>query len=426
MTSSELMNRRRALALLGGSATALGIAPISMAQTSARVVIVGGGFGGASAAMTLKTLLPNLSVTLVEPNPIFTACPFSNLVIAGLRDLSEQQFTYDGLKSAGIEIAQTTAETVDPYKKTVTLSSGSILSYDRLILSPGIDFRWGALEGYTEDTPAMLPHAWKAGDQTLLLRDQLQAMPENGLVVMTVPAAPFRCPPGPYERASLIANFLKTYKPQAKLLVLDSNERFSKMPLFQEAWAAEYPEHLEWRAASNDGRVSRVDASRKTVFTDFEDIQADVINVIPPQKAGKIADAAGVSDATGWCPINALAFESSLVSGIHVIGDATIATPMPKSAFSANLQAKICAIGIAQILSDRAPSTTTLANTCYSFIDDDHAISVVGVYTNLDGKLASVEGAGGISPMSADTDIRAQEAEQARSWFTTITREAFG
>lgn len=420
------ISRRDALLLIGGTASAIGIAPYSIAQTSARVVIVGGGFGGASAAMTLKRLMPNLSVTLVEPNPVFTACPFSNLVIGGMRDISDQQFGYDGLKSAGVDVAQTKALSVDAEIKQVALETGALLSYDRLILSPGIDFRWGALEGYDQAAPKTLPHAWKAGAQTLLLRDQLRAMPEDGSVIMTVPAAPFRCPPGPYERASLIANYLKANKPGAKLLVLDSNERFSKMPLFQEAWATEYPDILEWRAASNDGRVSRVDVATKTVFTDFEEISGDVVNVIPPQKAGAIADSAGVSDATGWCPVNAIAFESALVPGIHVIGDATIATPMPKSAFSANLQAKICAMGVAQLLNDEEPASTTLANTCYSYINDESAISVVGVYTNQNGKLASIEGAGGISPLGADASVRSAEARQAASWFKTITSEAFG
>tara|TARA_B100000678_G_scaffold75497_1_gene62038 strand:+ start:36309 stop:37589 length:1281 start_codon:yes stop_codon:yes gene_type:complete len=419
------LNRRAALAAFGALAGGMALAPISFAQTSAKVVVVGGGFGGASAAGQLKALLPNLQVTLVEPNPIFSACPFSNLVIAGLRDIEDQQFGYDGLKARGVNIAQTSATNIDPNSKTVTLSDGGTLSYDRLILSPGISIRWDALEGYDEAAASKLPHAWKAGEQTLLLRDQLQAMPNGGTVVMTVPPAPFRCPPGPYERASLIANYLKTEKPKSKLIMLDSNERFSKMPLFQAAWEEHYSDVFERRGPALD-RVSRVNADTRTVSTDFDDIQGDVVNVIPPQRAGEIALIAGVADQTGWCPIKPITFESALVPGIHVIGDATIAAPMPKSAFSANLQAKVCAMSVARMLNDEEPTATTLANTCYSYITADQAISVVGVYRNDDDTLTSVESAGGISPEDASASIRELEARQASAWFDTITQEAFG
>ncbi|MAK62062.1 MAG: cytochrome C [Ponticaulis sp.] len=412
--------------MIGATSAIAAMAPLSFAQTNAKVVVIGGGFGGASAARYLKSLLPNLSVTLVEPNPVFTACPFSNLVIAGLRGIEAQQMGYDGVAASGVTLAQTRAIAVDPDQKTVSLESGATLQYDRLILSPGIDFRWGALDGYDETTPDLLPHAWKAGPQTLLLRQQLEAMEDGGTVIMTVPAAPFRCPPGPYERASLIAHYLKTQKPSSKLLILDSNSKFSKQPLFEEAWRTHYSGHLEWRGPSEDGRVSRVNASEKSVETDFETHTGDVLNIIPPQKAGMIADLAGVTDPTGWCPIYGDSFESQLVPNIHVIGDATIATPMPKSAFSANLQAKICAIAVARLLNDEAPEPTTLANTCYSYITPDQAISVVGVYSNQNRTLASVDGAGGISPLNAEAFVRETEARQANSWFDTITQEAFG
>lgn len=420
------LSRRQTLSLIGAASAAATLGPLSIAQTSAKVVVVGGGFGGATAARHLKMLLPNLAVTLVEPNPVFTACPFSNLVIGGLRDIKDQQMGYAGLSNAGVTIAQTRAIAVDPDAKTVSLETGDTLAYDRLILSPGIDFRWNALEGYDKAALERLPHAWKAGSQTLLLKKQLEEMDDGGLVIMSVPAAPFRCPPGPYERASLIANFLKTKKPSSKLIVLDSNARFSKQPLFEEAWQTHYSDHLEWRGPSDDGRVSRVSAEDMLVETDFETLTGAVLNIIPPQKAGHIAELAGVTDPTGWCPIRGDSFESQIVPDIHVIGDATIATPMPKSAFSANLQAKICAISVARMLSGDAPQATTLANTCYSYITPEQAISVVGVYTNSEGILASVEGAGGISPLNAETYIREAEAQQANSWFETITKDAFG
>ncbi|KCZ94122.1 NAD(P)/FAD-dependent oxidoreductase [Hyphomonas johnsonii] len=420
-------NRRHVLAGLGALAVPfVDFGTQAFAQTRARIVIVGGGFGGATAARSLRRLLPNADITLVEPNPTYTACPFSNLVVGGTRDISAQAFTYAPLVQTGITIIHDRAIEIDASRKEITLGGGASLTYDRLILSPGIDFRWGAIEGYDQSAAKRAPHAWKAGDQTVLLRDQLAAMEDGGLVVMSVPAPPFRCPPGPYERASLIANYLKTRKPRSKLLILDHQDRFSKMPLFKEAWAENYPDHLEWRGASDDGRVSRFDAASLTLSTDFDDIRADVANVIPPQKAGEIADRAGVADATGWCPINATSFESTLQNDIHVIGDATIAAPMPKSAFSANLQAKICAIAVARLVSDMAPEPTILANTCYSFVTPDQAVSISGVYSNALGQFSSIEGAGGLTPVGAMSNVRSAEAAQAEAWFAAITGEAFG
>lgn len=418
---------RRALLRLSALGFGVSLLPQSaLSQTRAKIVIIGGGFGGASAARQLKMLLPQASVTLIEAQAAYTACPFSNLVIGTDRALSEQVFSYDALAQSGVEIVTQRAVDVNVETKTVKLADESTLAYDRLILSPGIDIRWGAIEGYSAAAAELLPHAWKAGPQTSLLRRQLEALEDGELVIMTVPPAPYRCPPGPYERASMIAHYLKSRKPNSKLLVLDAKDSFSKMALFQEAWAEHYPDHIEWRGAIDDGRVSRVDAASNQVFTDFDAHEAAVINVIPPQKAGAIADAAGVSDATGWCPIEPLAFESTLQPGIHVIGDATIAAPMPKSAFSANLQAKICAMSVARLLADLAPEPTVLANTCYSYTTPDEAISIAGVYSNASGVLQSISGAGGVSPIGADKSVRAAEAAQAAHWFTTITHEAFG
>lgn len=415
--------------ILQGTILGIGAAELpvpAMARTSARIVIIGGGFGGATAARMLKRLLPDAAITLIEKNTQFSACPFSNLVIGGQRVMSEQRFSYDGLAATGVEIINAIASDIDPTAKTVTINGDSAITYDKLILSPGVDIRWNAIEGYDEAAAEHLPHAWKAGSQTELLRQHLEAMPDGETVIMSAPAAPYRCPPGPYERASLIAHYLKTQKPKSKLIVLDAKDQFSKMGLFQEAWALHYPDHLEWRGAADDGAVNRVDAARKTVFTDFDQASAGVINIIPPQKAGLIADRAGVSDATGWCPIDPLSFESRLQPDIHIIGDATIAAPMPKSAFSANLQAKVCAISIARTLSGLSVEPTTLANTCYSYTTPDEAVSIVGVYSNASGALKSISGAGGISPVGADVSVRNAEAAQAAHWFETITAEAFG
>jgi NADPH-dependent 2,4-dienoyl-CoA reductase/sulfur reductase-like enzyme len=391
-----------------------------------RVVVVGGGFGGASCARALRQLDPKLAVTLVESNQTFTACPFSNAVIIGLRELAGQQFTYDRFAADGIVVARTTATAVDAQGRSVTLADGARLRYDRLVLAPGIDIRWGALPGYDEAAAAQLPHAWKAGDQTLLLRRQLEAMDDGGLVVISAPANPFRCPPGPYERASLIAHYLKTKKPKSKLLVLDAKDAFSKQRLFQQAWSELYPGLLEWVPLSKGGNVTSVDVSTRTLVTDFGRHQAKVANVIPPQKAGHIAEVAGVTDRSGWCPIDPATFESKLQPGIHVIGDAAIAGAMPKSAFAANSQAKSCAAAVVRLVTGSAPSSPKLINTCYSLVAPDYGISVAGVYVPSGGQLADVPGAGGVSPADAPRTVRAAEAVLAEAWFRTITGEVFG
>ena len=419
---------RRAFLRLGLAAASATLLPRpSLAQGSVpRVVVVGGGFAGASCARALRHTDPKVAVTLVEPSATFTACPLSNAVIGGLRELSAQQFTYDRVAADGITMARTTATAVDAQARSVTVADGTRLPYDRLVLAPGIDIRWGALSGYDEAAAAQLPHAWKAGEQTLLLRRQLEAMADGGLVVIVAPANPFRCPPGPYERASLIAHYLKTRKPKSKLIVLDAKDTFSKQRLFQQAWSELYPGLLEWVPLSKGGQVVSVDAATRTLVTDFGQHKPAVANVIPPQKAGRIAEAAGVADRTGWCPIDPVTFESKLQPGIHVIGDAAIAGAMPKSAFAANSQAKTCAAAVVQLLTGGAPSAPKLINTCYSLVAPDYGISVAGVYQPSGGQLADVPGSGGVSPAEAPRATRAAEAVLAEAWFRTITAEVFG
>lgn len=393
--------------------------------TKGHLVVIGGGFGGATLARFAKRLLPQLSVMLIEPNSSYVACPFSNLVIAGHRDLVAQSFNYSAVTRDGVELAQEKAVDVDVASREVLLQNGSRVNYDRLVVSPGIDFRWNTLDGYDAAAAERMPHAWKAGTQTLLLRDQLQAMKNGGVVVMSVTAAPFRCPPGPYERASLIADYLQRTKPKSKLILLDSNERFSKQPLFLQAWRARFGALLEWRNPSNDGRVTRVDSTSRTLYTDFDELRADVVNVVPPQWAGEIARRMGVADESGWCPINAIDFTSTLQPNVHVIGDATIAAPMPKSAFAANVQAKVCAIQLARHFTQLDVEPTTLANTCYSFLNEREAISVSGVYRTDGGRFTNVADAGGISPLEGDQALKHREAAAARDWFRAITQEAF-
>ena len=419
---------RRAFLGLGAAALAATLLPRARLRAARRAARGRGGrrLRRRGRARALRALDPRIAVTLVEPGATFTACPFSNAVIGGLREIGAQQFTYERVAADGITIVRSTATAVDPQARSVTLADGARLPYDRLVLSPGIDIRWGALPGYDEAAAAHMPHAWRAGEQTLLLRRQLEAMPDGGLVVISAPANPFRCPPGPYERASLIAHYLKTKKPRSKLIVLDAKDAFSKQRLFQAAWTDLYSGLLEWVPLSKGGAVTSVDPATRTLVTDFGRHTAAVANVIPPQRAGRIAEAAGVADRTGWCPIDPATFESKLQPGIHVIGDAAIAGGMPKSAFAANSQAKVCAAAVAQLLAGATPSVPKLINTCYSLVAPDYGISVAGVYAPAGGQLADVPGAGGVSPSEAPRATRAVEAVLAEAWFRTIAAETFG
>jgi len=419
-------NRRDFIEAVAAAASAAVVCAPAIAQGAAQVVIIGGGFAGATCARQLKRFDPKINVTLVETNATFTACPFSNAVVAALRELNAQQFTYERIAGAGVTLAQARATAVEPQMRKVSLADGQTLSYDRLVLAPGIDISWDALPGYSEAAAEQMPHAWKAGEQTLLLRRQLEAMEDGGLVVISVPANPFRCPPGPYERASLIAHYLKTRKPRSKLIILDAKDVFSKQRLFQAAWKELYPDILQWVSLSTGGKVTSVDAGTNTFVTDFEKYQANVANVIPPQKAGAIAERAGVADASGWCPIDPVTFGSKLQANIHVIGDAAIAGAMPKSAFAANMQAKICAVAVAKLLRGETPLAPKLINTCYSLVAPDYGISIAGVYHVANGQLAEVPGSGGVSPSDAPRATRSAEAILANDWFRTITAEVFG
>jgi sulfide dehydrogenase [flavocytochrome c] flavoprotein chain len=419
-------SRREFLKTAAAGATAAVLPLPALAQGAAgRVVVVGGGFGGATCARFVKRIDPRISVTLVEATPTFIACPFSNLVITGLRELKAQEFGYDRLAADQVAVQISPATAVDAQARSVTLGNGTRLPYDRLVLAPGIDIRWDGLPGYTEAAAERMPHAWKAGEQTLLLRRQLDAMADGGTVVITAPANPFRCPPGPYERGSLIAYYLKTRKPKSKLIILDAKDAFSKQRLFQNAWKALYP-NLEWVSLSAGGKVTSVDVGAMTLVTDFGRHKADVANVIPPQKAAGIADIAGAADRSGWCPIDPATFESKLQPNVHVIGDASIAGAMPKSAFSANAQAKVCAAAVAKLLAGGKPDEPKLINTCYSLVAPDYGISVAGDYRPAEGQIKEVEGSGGVSPLDAPSSTRALEATFANGWFKTITGEVFG
>ena len=418
-------NRRQMLGGAAAGVTSLALPSIVRAQAaSAHVVVIGGGFGGATAARYLRQLAPQLRVTLVEPAARFYTCPFSNLYLAGLRSWESIGHSYDGLRKAGVHVVHARADHVLTDTRRVLLSNGQALSYDKLVLSPGVDMRWNALEGYDEAASQLAPHAWKAGPQTQLLKKQLEAMPDGGKFVMVIPANPFRCPPGPYERAAMVAHYLKQHKPKSKILLLDDKDAFSKQGLFIQGWKALYGDMIEWVKQSDDGKVTRVDAKNLEVETAFgTKHKADVLNVIPPQKAGFIADRAGVTDASGWVPVKAESFESSKVPNVYVLGDATIAAPMPKSGFAANTQGKVAAAAIAAELTGQPLPAASYANTCYSLIGTDYGISVAGVYRAQEGKLIEVPNSGGVSPLDGNAAFRKAEADYGSAWYKAISTD---
>jgi sulfide dehydrogenase [flavocytochrome c] flavoprotein chain len=335
-------------------------------------------------------------------------------------------FSYDAIRAAGVEVIRGEATIIDPASRQVRLRDGTALPYDRLVLSPGVQLRWDAIMGYDEAAAEVMPHAWLAGNQTLLLRRQLEAMDDGSLVVLAVPDNPYRCPPGPYERASMIAHYLSRHKPRSKVMILDAKDSFSKQPLFEEAWAQLYPGMIEWVSGSNTGKTITVDAATRTVRTDFDELKPAVANIIPPQRASQIAISLGLDEGRGFSRVDARTFESKVTPGIHIVGDAIIAGGMPKSGFSANSQAKVCARAIVALLRGRPVEDTILLNTCYSVAAPGYGFSIAGAYRQTEEGLVPIDGSGGISPLRASNDVRRAEADYADSWFANITAEMFG
>ncbi|MCJ9705158.1 FAD/NAD(P)-binding oxidoreductase, partial [Bradyrhizobium sp. SHOUNA76] len=399
------VTRRNAVLGITVAATSLIAPSILRAQSPGRIVVVGGGFGGAACARALMRTQRDLQVILIEPNAVFTSCPFSNEVIAGLRDIDVQQFGYDKLAAEGVTVIGQAVTTIDPERRSVMTADGVALPYDRLVLSPGIDFHLESLPGYDAAAAEKMPHAWKAGAQTLLLRRQLEAMADGGTVAIAIPANPSRCPPAPYERASLIAHYLKTNKPRSKVLILDAKDSFSQQRLFETAWKELYGEMIERVALSQGGRVTSVDPATMTIVTEFGNYTPDVANVIPPQRAGRIAEIAGATDATGWCPIDPVSFESKLVKNIHVIGDACLGGGIPKSASAASAQGKACASAIVALLAGSAPEPPRLMGVCYNTVAPGYGFSLAGTYQPKGDIFAEVEG-GATSPVDAPRELR--------------------
>lgn len=424
MTTRPMTRRAAVLGITAATAT-LARPSVLRAQSTGRVVVVGGGFGGAACARALKRTQGNLQVILIEPNAIFTSCPFSNEVIAGLRDIEAQQFGHDKLADDGVTVINQAVTTIEPQQRRVMTADGVALPFDRLVLSPGIDFHFEALPGYDEAASDKMPHAWKAGAQTLLLRRQLEAMDDGGTVAIAIPANPLRCPPAPYERASLIAHYLKTRKPRSKVLILDAKDNFSQQRLFEKAWKELYGDMIERIGLSQGGRVTSVDPTTKTIVTEFGNYTPDVANVIPPQRAGRIAELADATDATGWCPIDPVTFESKLLKNVHVIGDACLGGGIPKSASAASAQGKACAAAIVNLLAGRASEAPRLTGVCYNTVAPDYGFSLASNYQPKGDIFADVEG-GATSPVDAPRELRVREAAEAERWFQTITADTFG
>ncbi|SFV13615.1 NAD(P)/FAD-dependent oxidoreductase [Pseudoduganella namucuonensis] len=404
-----------ALASLGGCASFTG-------QARPRVVVVGGGYGGATAAKYVRMWSDGgIDVTLVDPNPSFISCPLSNLVLGGSMQLADLTLGHDGLaRKHGVRLLRDTAVAIDAEKRTVKLASGATLPYDRLILSPGIEFLWNQLPGMrAPGARDRILHAWKAGPQTTALRAQLEAMPDGGVYAMTVPPAPYRCPPGPYERACQVAHYFSRSKPKSKVLLLDANEDVvSKGALFKKIWKDRYAGIIDYRPSF---RTADIDAGANTAISELGDrVRADVLNVVPPQGAGAIAVDAGLANANGrWCGVDFVTFESTAARHIHVLGDAIQVSPlMPKSAHMANQHAKVCAAAVVDLLSGRAPEPKPmLTNTCYSFVSDRDVIHVASVHAyDADRKtLLVVPGSGGVSAAANET-----EGVYAMSWARNI------
>ncbi len=391
-----------------------------------RVIVIGGGYGGAIAAKYIKMADPDIDVLLIEKNANYVSCPMSNEVLGGDRDIDSITFNYDKLiRNRDISVVNDKVISIDPDKHLVKCKSAKQYGYDKLVVSPGIDFRYEKIDGYSAEVADDVPHAWKAGPQTLTLRKQLKAMNYGGVCYIVAPPNPFRCPPGPYERAAQIAHYFKHHKPRSKVIILDAKDKFSKQGLFMQGYEKFYGGMVEWVSGASGGIIEGLNAKSRTLIGQVDEYKGDVLNIIPAQKAGTIAQIAGLTDDSGWCPVRQKTFESTIHQDIHVIGDACIAGKMPKSGYAANSQGKVCAAAIVAALNGRDPGEPSYVNTCYSVIAPQWGISVAAVYQLSDGMIVGVEGAGGLSPMDANAQTRAIEARFAHSWFKNITSDMF-
>lgn len=418
------ISRRQFSGLLGAAAAGALAAPSIARGATPKVVVIGGGAGGATAARYIaKDSKGAISVSLIEPTKRYYTCFFSNLYLAGLRDYHSIGHTYDQLATNhGVNIVHDWASSVDKGARTVTLASGASLSYDRLVIAPGIDMKYDSVPGYSVEAQSKMPHAWKSGTQVQLLKAQVEAMAQGGTFIMVPPPNPYRCPPGPYERVSMIAHILKERNPTAKIIVLDPKEKFSKQALFMEGWEEHYPGMVEWLPLSIHGGITSVNPDTMEIETDLETFSADAASIVPAQKAGAIAAIAGLTDGD-WCPIVPATMQSKLDENIHVLGDASVASAMPKSGFSANSQAKVAANAIRGALTGSRVFEPRFANTCWSLIGTNDGVKVGASYSAGAEKIEVVEGF--ISQTGEDADLRKATYEESEGWYAGITADMF-
>lgn len=416
------LNRRAFIGTVAASAALT--APMVKAQGAPNVVVIGGGAGGATAARYIaKDSEGAVNVTLVEPTRTYYTCFFSNLYIGGFKSIEDIGHSYGGLAKAGVNVVHDWAIGVDRDAKTVTLAGGASLPYDKLILSPGIDFVDGAVPGWDISAQNAMPHAYKAGSQSELLKAQLMAMPEGGTYAMVAPPNPYRCPPGPYERVSMVAHYLKQNNPTAKILIVDPKEKFSKQGLFEEGWNNHYSGMIERIGPDFGGDIVEVDPGAMTVSIDGSVENVDVCNVIPAMKAGRIADIAGVTDGN-WAPVNAADMSSKADPDIYVLGDASSQGDMPKSGFSANSQAKVCANAVRGALTGSRVFPAKFANTCWSLIETNDGVKVGATYEATPEKIAKVDGF--ISATGESAELREATYVESEGWYAGITADMFG
>lgn len=422
---SKLNRRQFTVGLFGVGAVTAGLSLPAYAQgAKPRVVVIGGGAGGATAARYLaKDSKGEIDVILIEPTKQYYTCFFSNLYLGGLRDYASIGHSYDGLASNhGVNVIHDWAVGVDKAAKTVQLGSGSSIRYDRLVISPGIDMKYSSVEGYSVENQDAMPHAWKSGTQVALLKAQVENMREGGTFVMVPPPNPYRCPPGPYERISMIAHILKNKNPTAKIIVLDPKEKFSKQALFVEGWQKHYGDMIEWLPASISGGVKNINTDTMEIETDIETFKADAASVVPAQKAGHICDIAGVTEGD-WCPITPATMQTKADPNIYVLGDASVASAMPKSGFSANSQAKVAAMAIRGELTGSRVFEPRFANTCWSLIDTNDGVKVGANYKAGEESIEVVDNF--ISATGEDADLRKATYEESEAWYSAITTDMF-
>lgn len=417
--------RRKFGCFAGATCLAALVPRVARSQVAARVVVIGGGVGGATVAKYLAASATRIEVTLIEPKPRYTTCFFSNLYLAGLRSLESLTHGYETLaRRYGVNVIHDSVTAIDPVRKAVALEGGAKLPYDRVVLAPGIAFKFGTIEGYDETATQIMPHAWTAGPQTRLLRQQLESMEDGGVFVLVAPPDPFRCPPGPYERASLIAYYFKQYKPRAKILILDAKDSFFQQGVFEDGWNRHYPGMIEWLPGQFTGGIQAIDVKGRLLKTAGDTFKADVANVIPAQEAGQLAQKAGLADQSGWCPIDPMTFESKLQPGIHVIGDAAKAGNMAKSAFASNSQAKVCAFAILAALTGSERFAPHLFNTCFTFLASDEAVTSVISY-KAEPETIRIDDIF-ISKVGENPETRRKAVREADGWYAAFTHDVFG